>query len=176
MNGSIRSTAVSFIVRSILVGVMAIGTSGAWAQQKTGSLKQQILGTWSLVSQYVEQDGKRIERFGSNPKGIYIFERNGQFALVIQRPGIPKFASNNAMTGTAEENKAVVQGSIGSFGTYTVNEKDRMILSHINGSTYPNWDGEDQKRLVSISGDEMKISLPGAAIGGTSNTIWKRIK
>ncbi len=176
MNRSIRSTAVSFVAGSVLVGVMVLGTSGAWAQQKSGSLKQQILGTWSLVSQYVEQDGKRIERFGSNPKGIYIFERNGQFALIIQRPGIPKFASNNAMSGTAEENKAVVQGSIASFGIYTVNEKDRMLNAHVSGTTYPNWDGEDQKRLISISGNEMKTTLPAAAIGGTAISVWKRIK
>ncbi len=27
------------------------------AQQKGGNLKQQIVGTWSLVSQYVDEDG-----------------------------------------------------------------------------------------------------------------------
>ena len=152
------------------------GFSGAWAQQKSGSLRQQILGTWSLVSQYVEQDGKRTERFGSDPKGIAIYERNGQFVQYLQRRSLPKFASNNAMTGTPDENKAVVQGSIAYFGTYTVDEKERTISSRVGGSSYPNWDGAEQKRTISISGDELKISLPGAAIGGTAHTVWKRIK
>ena len=160
MKSFIRRMVVGFVAGFVLAGMTLLGTS-ALAQQKPGKLGQQLLGTWLLVSQYVEVDGKKIERFGSNPKGIYILERNGRFALIIQRPGIPKFASNNAMTGTAEENKAVVQGSIASFGTYKVDEKESIINSHVDGATYPNWDGEDQKRVIKLSSDELRISLPG---------------
>ena len=147
------------------------------AQQKDGNLKQQIVGTWSLVSQYVDQaDGKKTERFGSNPRGMAIYERNGKFVQVVLHTTLPKIASNNAMTGTADENKAIVQGSMASFGKYTVNDKEGTLVSHIDASSYPNWDGEDQKRKVSISGDEMKIILPNAPIGGTAYTVWKRVK
>lgn len=146
------------------------------AQQKGGNLKQQIVGTWSLVSQYVDQDGgKKMERFGSKPRGMAIYERNGKFVQVIVHTTLPKIASNNAMTGTADENKAIVQGSMASFGKYTVNDKEGTLVSHIDASSYPNWDGEDLKRNVSISGDEMKIVLPNAAIGGTAYTVWKRV-
>jgi hypothetical protein len=146
------------------------------AQQKGGNLKQQIVGTWSLVSQYVDQgDGKKTERFGSKPRGMAIYEGNGKFVQVIVHTTLPKIASNNAMTGTADENKAIVQGSMASFGKYTVNDKEGTLVSHIDASSYPNWDGEDQKRNVSISGDEMKIILPNAPIGGTAYTVWKRV-
>jgi hypothetical protein len=177
MNMSIRKAVVNFVAGPVIVGATLLGASGAWAQQKAGSLKQQVLGTWSLVSQYVEQDGKKTERFGSDPKGISIYERNGQFVQVLQRRNLPKFASNNAMTGTADENKAVVQGSIAYFGTYTTNEKDGTMNSHVNGSTYPNFDGQDQQRKISISGDEMKSTLSTSALGGGAATsVWKRIK
>ena len=70
------------------------------------------------------------------------------------------------MAGTAEENKAIVQGSIAYFGRYSIDEKDRKINLRYEGSTYPNWDGEDQTRLIEISGDELKIVSPVSAVGG----------
>jgi len=53
------------------------------------------------------------------------------------------------MSGTAEENKAVVQGSIAYFGTYAIDEARGTISLRDDGSTYPNWDGDTQERLVS---------------------------
>src|SRR4051812_25110894 len=130
------------------------------------TLKQQIVGTWVAVSQYVDQDGKKVEPFGSNPKGMVIYDAHGRFMLMLQRASLPKFASNNRMTGTAEENKAIAQGSIAYFGRYSLDEKDGKINLHYDGSTYPNWDGEDQIRLIAISGDELKITSPVSAVGG----------
>jgi len=131
-----------------------------------GSLKQQVVGTWVAVSQYVDQDGKKLEPFGSSPKGMVVYDANGRFVLVLQRGSLPKFASNNRMTGTAEENKAIVQGSIAYFGTYSIDEKEGKIKLHYDGSTFPNWDGEDQTRLIAVSGDELKIVSPVSAVGG----------
>jgi lipocalin-like protein len=130
------------------------------------SLKEQIVGTWIAVSQYVDQDGKKLEPFGAYPKGIVVYDPNGHFVLVLQRATLPKFASNNRLAGTPDENRAIVQGSIAYFGKYSVDEKERKINLHYDGSTYPNWDGEDQVRLVEISGDELRIISPVSAVGG----------
>jgi hypothetical protein len=48
------------------------------------------------------------------------FESTGRYALVIAHDGFPKFASNGRVNATPEENKAVVEGSIAHFGTYSV--------------------------------------------------------
>ena len=130
------------------------------------ALAQQIVGTWIAVSQYVDQDGKKLEPFGSNPKGMVVYDSNGRFILVLQRATLPKFASNNRMTGTPEENRAIVQGSIAYFGRYSIDESNRKINLRYDGSTYPNWDGEDQTRLIELSGDELKIISPVSAVGG----------
>jgi hypothetical protein len=58
----------------------------------------------------------------------------------------PKFASNNRQEDTAEENKAVVQGNISYFGTYTVDEAAKILIFHIESCSFPNWNGTDQKR------------------------------
>ena len=113
---------------------------------------------------------------GANPKGIFIFDRSGRYAVMLFRPDIPKFASNNRNTGTPEENKAVVLGSFAHFGTYSVNEKDGSLFVRPEATTYPNWIGIDQKRLFSVSKDELKIANPSGSRGGMSTVILKRAK
>jgi hypothetical protein len=51
-----------------------------------------------------------------------------------------------------------------------------MVSLNIEGSTYPNWDGEDQKRVMAVVGDEMKLTNPTAGVGGTNYLVWKRVK
>lgn len=161
---------VAFLVSAVLSEV-------SHAQPQSRSLKDNIVGTWTAVSQYVDQDGKRLEPFGSNPKGMVVYDGNGRFILALQRASLPRFVSSNRMTGTAEENKAIVQGSIAYFGRYTVDEAQSKINIHYEGSTYPNWDGEDQIRLISIAGDEMKIISPVSAVGGGSvHLVLRRAK
>lgn len=140
-------------------------------------LKDQIVGTWIAVSQYVDQNGKKLEPFGSDPKGIVVYDQGGRFVLMLQRASLPKFASSNRMTGTEAENRAIVQGSIAYFGTYTVDEQGRKLNLHYQGSTYPNWDGEDQTRLLEIAGDELRIISPVSAVGGgTVHLVLRRAK
>ena len=89
----------------------------------------------------------------------------------------PKFASNNRLTGTARENRAVAQGCIAYFGSYTVqNEKDGVVMLTVEGSTFPNWDGQKQKRRMTVSGDTLQVINPASGIGGTSYIVWKRAR
>ena len=114
----------------------------AAGQQKT--LKEQLVGTWTYVSvDVVHSDGSRLPLFGPNPSGLASFDAKGRYLLLTARMDLPKFASNNRNGGTAEENRAVVQGSIAHFGTYTVNEADKTIAFHIQTSTFPNWNGSE---------------------------------
>ena len=135
-----------------------------------------IVGTWKPISVTVTgPDGRKSEPFGPNPNSILTFDANGRFVLVNTRPDLPKFASNNRMQGTAEENKAIVQGSIAYFGTYSV--VDKVIIEKVEGGTWPNWVGTEQKRpIISLTGDEMKLSTPAASVGGTAENTYKRIK
>jgi hypothetical protein len=136
-----------------------------------------VVGAWDYVSaETVRPDGTKSPTFGPNPKGIVMFEANGHYALIVTRSGQPKFASNNRMQGTPDENKAIVEGSISHFGTYVVNEADKTITFHIQTSTFPNWDGTDQKRSFTLSGDELKYTVPAASAGGTAEVVLKRIK
>jgi hypothetical protein len=177
MNKSFKKVAGVLLIVAVLSGATLSGTAAVWAKEKAGTLAKQVEGSWNLVSVTVEQDGKQIEPFGPQPKGFLIFTHDGRFLEVLLRPNLPKFAANNRMKGTAEENQAIVQGSLAFYGTYkVVSEKEHTGIMHVEGSTFPNWDGEDQKRVWTIKGDELSVTNPTASAGGTASVIWKRAK
>ena len=126
------------------------------ALQAVAQSAKELVGTWTLVSITLEQNGKKTDFYGPNPQGQVTYAPNGRVSLIIARSDLPQFASKNRKAGTPEENKAVVQGSIAYFGTYSVSETDKTITTHIESSTFPNWIGTDQKRFFTLSGDELK--------------------
>ena len=141
------------------------------------STPKELVGTRTLVSITVEYDGKKMDFFGANPQGQLTFDPNGRFSVIITRSDVPKFATNSRDAGSSEENKAVVQGSIAYFGTYSVSEADNVIKYHIDGSTNPNWQGTEEERLFKLSGDELTLTNSPASIGaGTACSVWKAVK
>jgi len=134
-----------------------------------------LIGTWTLESDdSTTRDGRKIQPFGPNPRGVAIFDSNGRFAIVTSRPDLPKFASNDRMRGTAEENEAIVHGSIAFFGTFSV--MDGVIIQHIEGGTWPAWIGTDQRRTITSSAKDEQTWTTVPSFGGTSVLRWRRIK
>ena len=146
----------------------------AGAQQKP--LKEQIVGTWTLVSSDTINYGSRYPTFGANPKGIAVFDAGGRYVFNFVSSNLPKFAGNSRTGGTADENKAIVEGTLSHFGTYTVNEADRSFTLRIEGSSYPNWAGTEQKRSFMVTGDDLTWTTPEASGGGSAELAWKRAR
>jgi len=170
-----RTTALALNTLALVCLGIAVPPSAVAGQPTV--LKDQIVGAWAYVSvDTVKGDGSRTPMYGDDPQGLAIFSGNGRYALMTSRAGLPKFASNNRADGTVEEYKAIVQGSISHFGTYTVNEADKTITFHIQASTFPNWNGIEQKRPVTITGDELRWTTPGASGGGNGEVVLRRAK
>jgi hypothetical protein len=133
---------------------------------------RQLVGGWQLVT--AGNPNPSIRAFGAGD-GYAVFQPNGRFALTLVVADLPKFTSNNRAMGTAEENKAVVQGSIAYFGTYALDGSELTL--HVERCTYPNWNGTDLKRpIVSLTADELKYDNPAASVGGTTQLVWKRVR
>jgi hypothetical protein len=168
-----RRSALPF---AAMVTLMFLGVA---LQTFAQSVQDQLVGTWTLTSIYIEgPDGSRLDPFGANPTGILNMDGNGRISVQFIGSDLPKFVSNGRLDGTPEENKAVVQGILCYFGTYSVSDADRSLNSHIESSSFPNWKGVDQKRFVALTEDEMKWINPTASSGPgfTGHTVWKRAK
>lgn len=165
--GTLASSATTLLL-------LAFPSAHVRAEQQM--LREQLIGTWTYVSvDIVRSDGSRNPLFGPNPSGLAMFDSNGRYLLMTARSDQPKFASNNRNGGTAEENKAVVQGSIAHFGNYSLNEADMTITFHIETSTFPNWNGVEQKRPFTLTANELKWTT-AASSGGTAEVVLKRAK
>jgi hypothetical protein len=142
----------------------------------TQPVKDQFVGTWSLVSiRYVRPDGTAIEPFGPSAKGMLVFD-GARFATQVMAANLPKFASDNRMVGTPQEYEAISHGVVAYFGTYTVSETDRIITLHIERSSFPNWEGIDQQRKFEFVGDELRYTAASSTANPAESAllVWKR--
>ena len=177
MNQSMRELVRVLLAVAVLSGGMWSGASAVLAKEKAGTLARQVQGSWTLVSVNVEQEGKKIEPFGSQPRGFLTLNPDGRFSYILLKASLPKIAADNRIKGTAEENQAIVQGSLAVYGTYkVVNDKEHAVQVHLVGSTFPNWDGQDQKRSWTVKGDELTITNPTSAVGGIAYLVFKGAK
>jgi hypothetical protein len=144
----------------------------ASGQQQT--LKETLVGTWTLLSwEQKKSGGSKAERYGTNPKGIAVFDAGGRYIISVMRSDRANYASNALWQGTEQENRETADGTITYFGTYTVNDADGSIAIHIEASSFPNWNGKDQKRFVSFADDRLTLTVrpPG---GDVVDVMWKR--
>jgi hypothetical protein len=159
------------------ITALGVALSFGTAMSQTKSLKDQLVGTWTVVSwEQMNKDGSKTQRFGANPKGVNSFDANGHFFMMFARPDLPKFASNDPTNPTPDEAKAITVGSVAYFGTYTVDEPSKTISLKIEASSLPNQLGIDQKRVItSLTADELKYTNTTAVGGaGQINTVYKR--
>ena len=159
-----------------LAALLLLASAAGAGNPKTG-LKQGLIGTWTMVSDTVDQNGTKVEPFGPSPLGSMTLTSDGHFFIVITDPNVPKFASGSRTGGTAEENKTAMVGGIGYFGTYSVSEADKTVNLRNEASTFPTWRGVDQKRIATLSGDDLSWTNPTPSIGaGNATLVWKRAK
>jgi hypothetical protein len=135
-----------------------------------------LVGTWTLVSVVTERDNSKSDTYGPNAKGLLVFDGNGRYTIIFVAANLPKFVSGNRSSGTADENKAVIAGSLAHFGTYVVDEADKSFTFQIDRATFPNWESKNLKRSFVVTGDELRFSDPHASAGGVATATFKRAK
>jgi len=168
--------------RSIL-SISAIAASGlamlpgsAVGQQRT--LKEQLVGSWTLVSTEVTQaDGRKRQDFGTNPKGILILDSGGRYALVQSKVGRPKFkdAGNVRLDTPAAELGEAARAFAANFGTWSVNEGDKTLVRKYEAALIPNAETQETKVTVSLAGDELKLVGTSPA-GVRTDAVYRRAK
>ena len=115
--------------------------------------------------------------FGDNPRGQLILGRDGHYSLMLARANLPKVAANARDKGTADENKAIIGGSIAHVGRYTVDGESKAIIFNVEVSTFPNWDGIAFKRPFRVAGDQLIYTNNAPSVGGGPiETVWKRVQ
>lgn len=146
----------------LLLAASALPTSNATAQDT-----KSVAGTYVPVS---------IEQFGDNARGQMILGSDGRYSIILARATLPKFAAGARDKGTAEENRAIVGGSIFHYGRYLLDREKKTITFNVEASSYPNWDGSVFKRTLKVSGDQLTYTNVAPSNGGPpQDVVWKRV-
>jgi hypothetical protein len=158
-----------FTLSSITALGLAMLPSSIVAQQET--LRQQLLGHWTLVSCEGPQP------FCANASGSLSLGVSGRSIQVMTARGRPKAtaAASSRADVTPEYYKAIAQGVVANFGTWSVNEADKTLTRQMEGALFPNTEGTEQKFSVSLTGDELKL-VPTATSAAAYGTVWRRAK
>jgi Lipocalin-like domain len=163
------------IIAALLVLALSAGATAA----QPANLKDAIVGSWNfVVAEVTAPDGKKSFPFGETPKGILIFTADGHFAQIHVASDVPKIASNNRLTGTAEEYAEIMRRSLSVFGTYAVDEANRTVTYNITSASFPNWQGESQTRAIDkLTSDEFVNTNRSIAGGrGSASNFYRRLK
>jgi hypothetical protein len=161
--------------RLAVFAILAASALGAgMSANAAAQTAHDLVGTWEWVSvDTTTRDGVMTQPFGPKPGGHLSFDSSGHFFWLITRPGRAKFASAKRDQGSADEDKATVQGSLAYSGTYAIGG-DTLIL-RIEASTYPNEEGAEQKRAFTLNGDQLTWRNPTVSTGASGVATLHRV-
>lgn len=125
------------------------------------SLAGRLVGTWSFISSVnTRKDGSTFDRWGANPRGIFMFDRGGNYAQII----------------VGSESKVFGAKTFCAFGTYSVEEAKSVLLTHIESCSAARLNGTVQNRdILVLTADEFKYANPLTSLGAVAEVAWKRI-
>jgi hypothetical protein len=135
-----------------------------------------LVGTWTLESlELVDSNGAVDHPFGRKPVGYIMYGPEGYMSVAFMSASRKPFGAADILGGTPEEKSAAIGTYISYCGRYEV-EGDR-VRHLIEASLFPNWTGVTQERIVSLTGDTLRLSTPPLLIKGkmqTAHLVWKR--
>jgi hypothetical protein len=127
-----------------------------------------VVGTWQMTAATVEVNGTTSLPYGPEPQGKLVFTSDMHFVEFLHDPRIPRFKSNERGSGTDEENRAVMAGTLALYGRYTVDADGNFTGNTVEGSSFPNWIGDVRtanELTMVVEGDRMieNFRRPGGA-------------
>ena len=95
----------------------------------------------------------------------------------LMRRDRPRFAAGNQASGTPDEIKAALEGYVSYYGPFDIDPAKQQLITHVEGSLFPNWIGEVQVRCSELSANRLTLKTPPIPLGDdeiTGYLIWER--
>ena len=142
---------------AVALAVVLLAAPVTGAQTGPAPDTSRFVGTWRLVS--------------DTTTGIMIYDSLGNMAAqVMPNRARRKFA---AAEPTPEEAKDAITGYLAYFGTYSVDERARIVTHHRKGSINPGQVGDDVVRAYVFETNDRLVLTPA---GSTNKIVWERAR
>jgi hypothetical protein len=106
-----------------------------------------------------------------------MYDSIGNMSVVIMRPDRPRTSINDKFQATTEDIKSAFDGFEAYFGSYEIDEEKKIVIHHIVGSSFPNWEGTAQTRFAEFSENLLTLRTPPLPYSGVTVTwklVWER--
>jgi hypothetical protein len=173
---------------SLTVPLERTQTDAAKDQAASGaSIRAQLIGSWRLVSRQSKRANGELEAdpgLSAVPLGVLIYDQSGHVAAQLSRRDrtvamIGEECQTAAATKGTPDTAQTVLGYDAYFGTYRINERERIVTHHLEAALFPGDVGKDIDRHFIISGDQLTITFNTTTRDGVKVTrilIWERMK
>ena len=154
-------------------GLLLIGTLMTTAAT---AAEPSLAGTWTLTAaDRLKADGSRARDYGEHPKGRLIIDAQGRYSLQIFNGDRPRIASGDKATATPEELAGAVVGSSTHYGTVAVDQAAHVLVFKIEGASFANWEGTEQRRKSALTADSLSYQVPTPRPDGSIPiSEWRR--
>jgi hypothetical protein len=144
-----------------LIGMAAAAMPQGAVAEPADSVVGRLVGTWGFSSSVnTRRDGTTFDRWGTDPKGIFMFDRAGHYAQII-------IGSESRMFGAK---------TFCAFGTYSIDDARKLLVTRIESCSAAKLNGTVQNRdILSLTASELKYANPRTSIGASAEVVWKRI-
>jgi hypothetical protein len=164
----------------IVLAVVGLAPRASAQTDQANSIRQQILGTWKLIS-YVREEipsGAKSDVMGAHPSGYINYGRDGRMIVIIVGSDRKKPVGPVA---TREEAEALIRSMLAYAGAYTVDSEAKTVTHHIDVSWDQSRTGESLVRTYELDGDRLTLTTqpsndPATGKKTVRTLIWERLK
>jgi hypothetical protein len=137
-----------------------------------------LIGTWRLISweNRSTSDGKVSYPLGEDATGYIMYNKDGYMFVAIMAPHRLKFATDDLLSATKEEEAQAEESYVSYCGRYEF--LGERVVHRVELSLFPNWVGGDQERLVDLRGNRLTLSTRPLLLRGiqqSAHLIWERV-
>lgn len=157
---------------SLTTAILAASALALSPAQASGI--EELADTWTLeAADLIKTDGSVVRDYGDAPKGRLIIDSGGRYSLQIFKSERVKFGSADKSAGTETEFRSAVLGSSTHYGQLRL--EAGKLQFHIEGASFPNWEGTVQKREYEVKDGRLRYLVPARPDGNVPVSVWRRL-
>ena len=133
-----------------------------------------FLGSWDLISfEHVLPSGAASTPFGNLPVGLLVYQADGRMSAQVSTGTPTRLASDDSLEASVEEAADAWRTYFGYWGSFKVCPEEGVVVHRVEGSSFPNWIGTEQRRHFRFDGANQLI-LEAESASGRYTLIWQR--
>jgi hypothetical protein len=123
------------------------------------------------LSLEVSVDGSALHPYGEHPIGRLTYDEAGRMSAQVMKPGRKSSIGDPDALANAscDELRRIVDGYVGYYGTFTLEEESKTVIHHVESCNLPAWVGTDLTRQYEFAGAHLALSA------GSTKLVWERL-